>query len=94
MTSGSYLTGSYNAAGSLANFNGSPADGNWTLYFADLANGGGTSLVEGWSLNITAVPEPANLALIIFGVSFMGFGIARYFRNSRKAMLHSPHTIA
>jgi len=94
VTSGSYLTGSYNAAGSLANFNGSPADGNWTLYFADLANGGGTSLVEGWSLNITAVPEPANLAMIIFGVSFMGFGIARYFRNSRKAMLHSPHTIA
>jgi subtilisin-like proprotein convertase family protein len=94
VTSGSYLTGSYNAAGSLANFNGSPADGNWTLYFADLANGGGTSLVEGWSLNITAVPEPANLAMIIFGVSFMGFGFARYFRSSRKAMLHSPHTIA
>ena len=94
VTSGSYLTGNYNAAGSLVNFNGSQANGNWTLFFADMANGGGTSHLDGWSLDITAVPEPANLAMIIFGVSFIGFGIARHFRNSRKAMLHSPQTIA
>ena len=35
-TSGSVLSGSYNAAGSLSGFNGSVADGTWTLYFADL----------------------------------------------------------
>jgi len=84
VTSSSFMTGSYNAAGSLANFNGSPADGNWTLYFADMSNGGGTSLVEGWNLNITAVPEPTTWALGIFGVGFIGVGGVRAYRNSRK----------
>ena len=40
-TSGSVLSGTYNTAGSLANFSWSAADGTWTLFFADLANGGG-----------------------------------------------------
>jgi len=78
VTSSSFLTGSYNAAGSLVNFNGSQADGNWTLFFADLANGGGTSLVEGWSLNITAVPEPVNLSLAIFGGGIGIFALRRF----------------
>jgi|APCry1669193181_1035450.scaffolds.fasta_scaffold05608_2 subtilisin-like proprotein convertase family protein len=84
VTSGSVLSGNYNAAGSLANFTGSQADGNWTLYFADMSNGGGTSLVEGWNLNITAVPEPTTWALGIFGVGFIGVGGVRAYRNSRK----------
>ena len=79
------MTGSYNAAGSLVNFNGSQADGNWTLFFADLANGGGTSLVEGWSLNITAVPEPVNLSLAIFGGG-MGIFALRRFIIPRKSV--------
>jgi len=85
VTSGSYLTGNYNAAGSLVNFNGSQADGNWTLFFADLANGGGTSLVEGWSLNITAVPEPVNLSLAIFGGG-IGILALRRFITPRKSV--------
>ena len=85
VTSSSFMTGSYNAAGSLANFNGSPADGNWTLFFADLSNGGGTSLVEGWSLNITAVPEPVNLSLAIFGGG-MGILALRRFIIPRKSV--------
>jgi len=85
VTSGSYLTGNYNAAGSLVNFNGSQADGNWTLFFADLANGGGTSLVEGWSLNITAVPEPVNLSLALFGGG-MGILALRRFITPRKSV--------
>ena len=80
VTRGSCLTGNYNAAGSLVNFDGSQANGNWTLFFADLANGGGTSLVEGWSLNITAVPEPVNLSLALFGGG-MGFFALRRFIN-------------
>ena len=66
-TGDSVLSGSYNPAGSLINFNGSVANGTWTLYFADLSNGGGTSTLNGWSLDITAVPEPVNLALVICG---------------------------
>jgi len=89
VTSSSFMMGSYNAAGSLVNFNGLQANGNWTLYFADLANGGGTSLVEGWSLNITAVPEPVNVTLAIFGVGFMGVGAVRVYRGSKKAMFQS-----
>jgi subtilisin-like proprotein convertase family protein len=85
VTSSSFMTGSYNAVGSLVNFNGSQADGNWTLFFADLANGGGTSLVEGWSLNITAVPEPVNLSLALFGGG-MGFFALRRFINPRKSV--------
>ena len=89
VTSGSYLTGNYNAAGSLVNFNGSQADGNWTLFFADLANGGGTSHLDGWSLDITAVPEPVNVALVIFGAGFIGMVAVRRSRDSRKASFPS-----
>src|ERR1035437_8093538 len=58
--SGSVLSGSYNAAGTLANFNGSAADGTWTLFFADLSNGGGTSTLNSWTLGITGVAEPGD----------------------------------
>lgn len=61
------FTGTYQAAGSLANLNGSVADGTWTLYFADLSSGGGTSELNSWSLGITAVPEPVGTALSVFG---------------------------
>jgi len=93
-TSGSTFSGNYQAAGTLANFNGSVADGNWTLFFADETAGGGQAILNGWSLNITAVPEPTNIALVIFGVGFVGFGITRYFRNARKSALRSAQIIA
>jgi hypothetical protein len=41
--------------------------GTWTPFFTDVSAGGGTSAVNGWSLDITAVPEPANVALVVFG---------------------------
>jgi len=64
-----YLTGSYNAAGSLSAF-GSPAspggyvNGTWELFFADLSSGGGTATLNSWT--VTAVPEPVPLALGVF----------------------------
>lgn len=78
VTSGGVLTGNYGAAGTLADFGGSPANGTWELYFADLSNGGGTSTLDSWTLNITAVPEPVNIALAIFGGIGVVFGIRRY----------------
>ena len=78
VTSSSVLSGTYNAANNLAGINGSVADGNWTLYFADLSSGGGTSTLNSWSLDITAVPEPVNMALTVFGVVLVGAGIARW----------------
>jgi subtilisin-like proprotein convertase family protein len=77
-TAGQQLTGTYSAAGALVNFNGSAADGNWELFFADEVNGGGTSRLNSWSLDINCVPEPVNVALGIFGVVLTA-GLARRF---------------
>ncbi len=73
-TDGVVFSGTYSAAGSLANFNGGVADGTWELYFADLASGSGTTTLNSWSLDITAVPEPVNLALGIF-LGMAGTGV-------------------
>jgi subtilisin-like proprotein convertase family protein len=82
-TGASALSGSYNAAGSLAGFNGSLANGTWTLFFADLGSGGGTSTLNSWTLGITAVPEPVNVALGLFGGTLAVMALARYFRATR-----------
>ena len=84
----------YQAAGSLSGFNGSAADGTWTLFFADEVAGGGQATLNGWSLNITAVPEPVNMALIIFGAALIGASAVRIYRGSRKTTLQSPPVIA
>jgi subtilisin-like proprotein convertase family protein len=64
ITSSSDLSsGTYAAAGTLADFNGSSSDGNWELFLADMVSGGGTSELNSWSLDITAVPEPTSGAL-------------------------------
>jgi hypothetical protein len=52
-------------------FGGSTSlNGNWSLYFADVVNGGGNATLHGWSLDIgtgiTPVPEPVTLALVTF----------------------------
>jgi hypothetical protein len=52
--------------GTLGNFTGNP-NGNWTIFFADLSGGDLTpSTLGSWSLDITAVPEPVNVALGLF----------------------------
>ena len=84
-TSSSFLTGSYNAAGTLANFNGSAVNGTWELFFASEASvvGRGASTLDSWSLDITAVPEPVNVALTLFGIMAIAIGFVR--RATRKA---------
>src|SRR6185369_16760217 len=51
----------------LGSFNGTSADGTWTLFLADMS-GGDVSTVAGWGLEISVVPEPTTWAMIIFGV--------------------------
>ena len=67
-TPGAVVTGNYQAAGSLSSLYGSPANGNWTLFFADVGTGAGSPTLNSFSLNmdITAVPEPVNVALGVF----------------------------
>ncbi len=61
----------------LSTFNGMNPNGTWTLFFAD-RSGGEVSTLTSWSVDITAVPEPVNLALGVFaGV----FGSAAFWRR-------------
>jgi len=72
---------SFDAAGSatFANaFGGMNPNGEWTLFFADVSGGGGDSTITSWSLDIiTAVPEPINVALGVFGGLFLVGSLCR-----------------
>ena len=69
------LTGTWQADGranpldtsrtSLTSFDGLDPNGTWTLFFADQSPGDQSTLLS-WSLDITAVPEPINVALPLF----------------------------
>ena len=50
----------YNSSGGTLNsaFNGLTGNGTWTLFFADMSPGGGTSLLNSFTLQVDAVPEP------------------------------------
>jgi hypothetical protein len=84
-------SGSFTTPGSSTSFSdnslygGVNPNGTWTLFFADVSGGGGNATLNGWSLNITTVPEPVNLALAILGVSFIGLGAMRAYRYSTKS---------
>jgi hypothetical protein len=78
------VTGTYNATGGSTSFgtafNNLNPNGTWTLFIADLSGGGGTSTLNTWSLDITAVPEPVTWALIIFGAGGLLIGLGRWCR--------------
>jgi subtilisin-like proprotein convertase family protein len=56
----------------LSSFYNLDPNGKWTLFLADLAPGG-TSSLESWGLEITAIPEPSNWALMAAGGFFLLF---------------------
>jgi hypothetical protein len=85
-TPGQLFSGTFNAAGTLGTFNNSSANGNWTLFFADTTPGGGQAQLTGWSLDITVVPEPVNVALGCFVTMLLAMaGVRRVWRT--KAVL-------
>ena len=57
----------YTAYSDLSAFNSTDPNGSWTIFFADLSPGD-TSTLNGFTLNITTVPEPVNVALGIFAL--------------------------
>lgn len=71
--------GSYSSAGGTLNtsFDGSGVNGDWTLFLSDMSTGD-ISQITGWSLTITAVPEPTTWAMIIFGTAFGGWHLNRW----------------
>jgi hypothetical protein len=64
--------GSFDSASrvNFGSFNSLNPNGTWTLFVADLSGGGQSQLVS-WELDITAVPEPVNLALGVFAGVFL-----------------------
>ena len=71
---------SFDAAGTedFSVFNDLNPNGTWTLYFADMVGSeGNSSTLLSWSLDITAVPEPAHVALGIFGGVFVLVSVFR-----------------
>ena len=68
----------------FASFAGMDPDGTWTLFVADLSPGGQSELA-GWTLSVTAVPEPVNVALGFLAVSFLSTAVARGRRASHQS---------
>lgn len=63
-------------------FNGQNPNDSWTLFFADTVTGDTTTL-KGWSLDITAVPEPVDAALVIFaGIAIGSLGVRKWFTHA------------
>lgn len=50
----------------LSGFQGLDADGDWTLFIADLGAGDESFLVD-WTLTLTTVPEPGGVLLTMIG---------------------------
>lgn len=74
-----YVTDASTRGSSLSSFTGDP-NGNWTLFFSDMASENSSTLVS-WGMEITAVPEPSNVALGLFG----GMSILALAARSRPA---------
>lgn len=70
----------------LNQFNNIDPNGSWTLFVADMS-GGDQSTVVSWGLEIQAVPEPANVALGIFGGLAI---IGRFFVSRRRKREPNP----
>lgn len=63
----------------LTSFSSKDANGNWTLFLASLESGGSTTL-NGWSLQVTGVPEPLTCTLGT-GLCLVGFAALRKLRR-------------
>jgi subtilisin-like proprotein convertase family protein len=90
---GDILTGSFQAAGSLASFNGVNGNGQWTLFVADLAVGGGTPQLNIWGLDFAPAPVPEpdqTMGLAVLGSAAFGIWTVRWLARVRrqKAVAH------
>ncbi len=76
-TAGQVLSGTtFTANQDLSGFNNTDPNGAWTIFFAD-RGAGDVSTLNSFSLSITPVPEPINVALAVFGVTMGLVALAR-----------------
>lgn len=54
----------------LSSFNGTDANGNWTLFVADLS-GGDAHTLNSWGMTITGIPEPSSVLLLAIGAAII-----------------------
>ena len=78
----------FNTGGFSTAFSGQNPNNTWTLFFAD-TSAGGTTTLNGWNLDVTAVPEPVNTALIGFGAILAGLGLWRRWPAARRQSFRS-----
>jgi len=67
----------------LSAFNGTDPGGNWTLYVGDVNGLAGSTvyssaMMNSWGVEITAVPEPSEYAMV-FGLALIGFAAYRRY---------------
>ena len=75
----SLVSGTFNPTGNLNDFIGEDGNGNWTLFFEDVASGDPLS-INSFSVTVNTVPEPAStLGLVVIGA----LGLASKFGKSR-----------
>jgi subtilisin-like proprotein convertase family protein len=68
-------------ATSLSVFNNMDANGQWTIFFADMSGGDNTTMtLMDWSLEVTPVPEPGNLVLLFLA----GLAGVRFFARKNR----------
>jgi len=68
----------------LSTLNGSDPNGSWTLFIAD-QSGGFISTLNGYTVEVTAVPEPAETALVVGAI--LGFSALVLKKRNYKAQL-------
>jgi len=68
----------------LSSFNGLNGNGSWTLFIADVSPGD-VMQVNGWGLDIAAVPEPGSIVEGSIAVLFLGGVVGLYRLKGPKA---------
>lgn len=82
----SVTTSSPRTSNPFSVFTGGAANGDWTLFIADVNGNSNEAILDSWSLDITAVPEPINVALGIFGGLFAVVQGVRYWKRKNPSV--------
>lgn len=79
-------------SGFLSSLIGHTPDGTWTLFLADLSPVG-EAMLKSWSIEVTAVPEPAELALG-FGMGLLGWAVWRRWTTNQRCRRSGEMTVS